>query len=129
VGSPGDLKLRHWVLIALPAVLCLAAWAAVQLCGGYQAVRLRGFQLERVSDSGQAEEMARKSIGLDFSTVQKAFNDQASWRLWDGPSPICDWGRRPALGAGGEIWMYEANSSECVFLFVEAGKVVGAGGD
>jgi len=124
------------MLIALPAALCLAAWSAVQLSGGYQAVRLRGFTLGRVADLGQAERMAQECVGLDFRTARRAFNDEASWRLWkqagddDVPWPPCDWGRRPAIGSpDNHVWMYEVDSCSKVFLFVEAGMVVGASGN
>ena len=134
MSSPGDIRPRHWVLISAPAVLCLLAWATVQFFGGYHAVRLRGFTLKRISDLGQAERMAEKCVGLDFRTARRSFNDGSSWQqLSADPQEImmlaCDWGRRPAPGAGGEVWVYKVNSSEKVLLFVEGGKVVGASGN
>ena len=111
-----------------------AGLGTLALFGGYQAVRLRGFTLKRISDLGQAEEMAEKCVGLDFRTARRSFNDDSSWQqLSAGPQEImmlaCDWGRKPVSSAGGEVWRCEVNSSEKVLLFVECGKVVGASGN
>ncbi len=131
-GGPSTRSVVFWGM-GLPAALLLAGLAVIHVFGGYQAVRLRGFTQQRVSDLGQAEQMAPECVGLPFGVAKRAFNDENSWILFakdpaqGGP---CDYGRLPAKGSRCQVWMYRVDSGGSkIMLFVEDDIVVGAAGN
>jgi hypothetical protein len=125
--SHGDLKLRHWLLILVPGVLCLLAWATAQFFGGYQAIRLRGFTLKRQSDWGQAQMLAQKCIGLDLGTAARVFNDDRPVAVLGGlrSRPGVDWGPGPVDWDKCEEWTYYLDPSHKIVFLIENDKVVG----